>query len=156
MIPLPKHILFYIAIFLNVREASVLRRQRRDIVPRGNVAVGHWGIFGGLVGVVPVSTGNVVALENVHVKASVLELAIGNETSVKIRALSARGHDDETRKYVPDTSSNNSHSADGPFQLVELGLGSARAFVEHGRLLRDARQHRGASEEHKAADPHHE
>ena len=70
----------------------------------------------------PVSTGNVVALEDVHVKASVLELAVGNETSVKIRALSARGHDDETREYVPDTSSNNSHSADGPFELVELGL----------------------------------
>ena len=122
MIPLPKHILFYIAIFLNVREASVLRRQRRDIVPRGNVAVGHWGIFGGLVGVVPVSTGNVVALEYMHVKASVLELAVGDKASVRNRALSARDHDEDTRGDVPHTSSNNSHSADWPFELVELGL----------------------------------
>ncbi len=87
MVPLSKHVLFYIAILLDIWERSVLRRQRREIVSRGDVAVGYRGIFGGLVGVVPVSTGHVVAFEDVYVKASVLEFAVGNQASARNRRL---------------------------------------------------------------------
>ncbi len=89
MVPLSKHVLFYIAILLDIWERSVLRWQRREIVSRGDVAVGYRGIFGGLFGVVPVSTGHVVAFKDVYVKASVLELAVGDETPERNRALSA-------------------------------------------------------------------
>ena len=48
----------------------------------------------------PVSTGNVVALEYMHVKASVIELAVGDKESVRNRALSDSDNDEDKRGEV--------------------------------------------------------
>lgn len=103
----------------------------------------------------PVSTWHVVALEDANVESSLFELAIGDQaTRRRGRAPSVHGYNEATVGSVPHTSSNNSHFANGVSELVELGLCDARAFIEQGRLLRAACQHRGASEEHEVADLH--
>lgn len=67
-------------VHLHVRELGPLGRERGNVVAGSDIAVWDGSVDWSLVGIVPVASRNVVALERMHVVPCIKELAVRNQT----------------------------------------------------------------------------
>ena len=77
-------LLISLLVHLRVRQFGALGWKRRHKVTYSNRGVGDRGVDGGLIGVVPVSTRDTIALVDVYFVSVLCELAVGDEASVML------------------------------------------------------------------------